>query len=100
MYQEMANRSYIKSQKLQATIDVEEILQEKDRQIQIKECQLQKKSDEYLDIHNQLYKLQHESTWSIWLLKKDVKNLERDKKELEEKNQSLQMKKRGDYERS
>jgi len=32
-----------------------------------------------------------ESTREIWLLKKDLENLERDKKELEEKTQSLQI---------
>jgi len=35
--------------------------------------------------------LKQESTRHIWLLKKNVENLEKDKKELEEKNQALQV---------
>ena len=67
----MANRSYIKSQKLRAAIDASKILEDKD-------LHLREQTDKYLEARNELYKLQHESTLQIWLLKKDVENLERD----------------------
>ena len=67
----MANRSYIKSQKLRAAIDASKILEDKD-------LHLLEQTDKYLEARNELYKLQHESTLQIWLLKKDVENLERD----------------------
>ena len=78
----MANRSYLKSQKLKAAVDTSQIIEDK-------EGQIQEESNKCLEIHNELYKLQRESTRQVLLLKKDVENLKRDKKELEEKNQSL-----------
>jgi hypothetical protein len=70
---------------LKAAIDASQILEDKERQIR-------EESNKYLEIRNELYKVQRESTKQIWLLKQDVENLERDKKELEERNQSLQIK--------
>ena len=81
--QEMGNRSYIKSQKLKATVDVDRIIQERERQIG-------EKMMEYVEIHNQLHTVQKESAREIWLLKKDIGNLKKDKKSLEERNQSLE----------
>ena len=80
----MANRSYLKSQKLKAAIDASQLLEDMERR-------LLKEQDENMESRNKLFKLQQESTQQIWLLKKDVENLERDKKELEEKTQSLQI---------
>ncbi|XP_039853462.1 uncharacterized protein LOC120711862 isoform X2 [Panicum virgatum] len=79
---EMANRSYTKSQKLKATVDVDRIIQEKERQIG-------EKMMEYVEIHNQLHTVQKESAREIWQLKKDIGNLKKDKS-LEERNQSLE----------
>ena len=78
----MANRSYLKSQKLKAAVDTSQIIEDK-------EGQIQEESNKCLEIPNELYNLQRESTRQVLLLKKDVENLKRDKKELEEKNQSL-----------
>ena len=77
---EMANRSYLKSQKLKASVDASQLLVDKEH------C-LKEQTDKYLDVRNQLYKLEHESTRQTWLLKKDVENVENEKKELEEQNQ-------------
>ena len=81
LIQEMANRSYLKSPKLKAAVDASKLLEET-------ECWLQDKIDRYLEAHNQLHQLKQKSTRQIWLLKKDVENLEKDKKELKEKKSS------------
>ena len=64
----MANRPFLKSQKLKASIDVSKLLDDEERH-------LKEQTNKYLDVRNQLYKLQCESTSQAWLLKKDIDNL-------------------------
>ena len=51
----MANHSFLKSQKLKASIDVSKLLDDEERH-------LKEQTNKYLDVRNQLYKLQCEST--------------------------------------
>ena len=81
----MANRSYLKSQKLKAVVDASQLLEHK-------EHRLHEKQDKYLEVRNELFKLQQGSAQKAWLLKKDIENLEKDKREREKKNQVLQNK--------
>ena len=74
----MANRSYLKSQKLKTAVDTSQIIEDK-------EGQIQEESNKCLEIRNELYKLQRESTRQVLLLKKDVENLKRDKRTRREK---------------
>ena len=50
LYQEMANRSYLKSQKLKTAVDTSQIIEDK-------EGQIQEESNKCLEIRNELYKL-------------------------------------------
>ena len=79
----MANRSYLKSQKLKSTVDASRLLEDKERRIR-------EKQDKYLEARNELFKLQQGSAQKACLLKKDIENLEKDKREREKKNQVLQ----------
>ena len=63
---------------LQETIDNNKLLKEKEQLIK-------KRWDQYLEMWNKYNDLVHERTRESWLLKKEIENMEKDKKELEEK---------------
>jgi len=63
---------------LQETVDNNKLLKEK-KQL------LKKRWDQYLKMWNKYNDLVHERTRESWLLKKEIENMEKDKKELEEK---------------
>jgi len=83
--QNLANRSYLKSQKLKAVRNGHRLLHEQD-------CHLAKKTYKYVKIHNELYVVKQECIRETWLLIKEIENLEMDKKSLEERIQSLHKK--------
>ena len=63
---------------LQETVDNNKLLKEK-KQL------LKKRWDQYLKMWNKYNDLVYERTRESWLLKKEIENMEKDKKELEEK---------------
>ena len=81
LFQDIANRSFLKSQALQETADNSELLAQKDALV--KRC-----FDEYLDMRNKYNDLVHERTREQYLLRKEIESLKKNKKELQEQNQS------------
>ena len=75
---------------MKASIDVSKLLEDKDRH-------LKEQTDKYLDVRNQLYKLQHESTHQAWLLKKDVENLTEQNQILQGKIEEIEKNHKGNF---
>ena len=81
--QDVANRSFLKSNALYKTLDNWKLLAEKDSQIA-------KRIDEALAMRNELYASNRKHTQETYLLKQQIKSLEEENTKLQEQLQSAQ----------
>ena len=78
--QDVANRSFLKSQALYQTVDNRNTLTQQNAEIA-------KRLDEALAARNKLYEANHEHTQELYKMKQQIKSLEEEKTKLQEQLQ-------------